>query len=389
MGSFTGFFILTGAILLSGLALDYLGKKTGLPRVTLLLLFGLLIGPSGFNFFTEMSKASFPLITDVALLMIGFLLGGQLTRRNLRKHGRVVLAISLLAASLTAIMVLTGLLLLGINPQIALLLAGIATATAPAATVDIVHEMKARGAFTQILLGVVAIDDAWGLIIFVVMLTGAGFYAGEANVALFLAGIWDLAGAILVGIGLGVPAAFLTGRIQPGEPMLVEALGVIFLCGGAALALDVSIILAAMIMGATIANLAVHHIRPFHAIEHIESPFMILFFVLAGASLHIDLLLQLGSVGVAYIVFRALGKISGAWCGAVISHAPGPVRRWTGMALMPQAGIALGMALLAEQRLPGPGSVVLSIVIGAVVIFELFGPLLTRIAINRAGDANH
>jgi Kef-type K+ transport system membrane component KefB len=388
MGSLTDFFVLIGAILLLGLATDYLGRKTRLPRVTLLLLFGFLIGPSGFSFLTDVHQAWFPLATDIALLMIGFLLGGLLSKRNLRKLGRQVFSISLVAALMPGVVVFLGLLLLGTNLEVAFLLAGIATSTAPAATIDVVHEMKAKGRFTQTLLGVVALDDAWGLIIFSFMLIAAGFYAGDtAMIPLLLSGTWEIVGAVLVGVGLGIPAALLTGRIRSGEPTLVEAIGVIFLCGGISLALGVSLLLAVMVMGATIVNLAKHHKRPFHAIEHIEWPFMILFFVLAGASLHMDALLQIGPVGIAYVLFRCMGKLSGAWLGAVISNAPDILRNWIGIALMPQAGVALGMALIASQRFPETGAFVLSIIIGAVVVFELFGPILTRMALLRSGEA--
>lgn len=387
MTGLTEAFVLIGAILLAGLAVDFLGRKTSLPRVTLLLLFGFLIGPSGLDIFTHAYAKWFPLFTDMALLLVGFLLGGRLTLHGFRQHGRFVLTISLVEASTTAIVVLSGLLLLGAPTDMALLLAGIATATAPAATLDVVHELKARGELTRTVLGVVAIDDAWGLIIFSLMLTAAGFVAAsDASMQPLLDGAWEVIGALMIGIVIGIPAAFLTGRIRPGEPTLVEAIGVIFLCGGIALALGVSLLLAIMTTGATVANLARHHVRPFHEIEHIEWPFMIMFFVLAGASLHLDILLKIGVIGTAYILLRTAGKMSGAWLGATVSHASEPLRRWTGMALMPQAGVALGMALIAYQRFPESGAMVLSVVIGAVVIFELFGPIATRFALVKAGE---
>jgi Kef-type K+ transport system membrane component KefB len=380
-------FILIGAILLSGLAIDYLARMTRLPRVTLLILFGFVIGPSGLELIFSDVEVWLPVVTNVALLMIGFLLGGQLSRANLQKHGLHVFYISLAAALVTALAVLFGLLLIGVRPEAALLLAGIATATAPAATVDVVNQMKAKGVFTRTLIGIVAIDDAWGLMIFSIMLTLASIYAGDVmSAAQLLAGVWDIAGAFVVGIGLGVPVAFLAGRIRSGEATLVEALGAILLCGGISLAVDVSLLLAVMVMGSTIANLATHHIRPFHEIELIEWPFMILFFVMAGASLQVDTLLQIGFVGIAYIVLRSIGKIAGAWLGAVISNAPNTLRRWTGIAMMPQAGVALGMALIADHRFPEIGNVVLTVVIGAVVFFEIFGPFLTRLALLKTGE---
>jgi len=380
-------FILIGAILLSGLAIDYLARIARLPRVTLLILFGLVIGPSGLDLIFSNVEVWLPVVTNVALLMIGFLLGGQLSRGNLQKHGLQVFCISLVAALMTALAVLFGLLLIGVGPEVALLLAGTATATAPAATVDVVNQMKAKGIFTRTLIGIVAIDDAWGLMIFSIMLTLASIYAGDVmSAAQLLAGVWDIAGAFVVGIGLGVPVAFLSSRIRSGEATLVEALGAILLCGGISLAVDVSLLLAVMVMGSTIANLATHHIRPFHEIELIEWPFMILFFVMAGASLQVDTLLQIGFVGVAYIVLRSIGKIAGAWLGAFISNAPDSLRKWTGIAMMPQAGVALGMALIADYRFPEIGDVVLTVVIGAVVIFEIFGPFLTRLALLKTGE---
>lgn len=389
MAQVSELFLLIGAILLCSLAINFMGRQFRLPRVTLLLLFGLLIGPSGLDLLYDLGDKWFPMVADMALLMIGFLLGEKLSLRNLKSHGHLILSISLTEASFTAATVFGGLLLIGFDLPVALLLAGIATATAPAATVEVARELQAKGLFTWTLLGVVALDDAWGLFIFSLMLAVAAPYAGNGDMLpMLIHGGWDIFGALLIGISLGVPAALLTGRIHSGEPTLVEAIGVIFLCGGIALLFEVSLLLSVMVMGATISNLARHHIRPFHAIEHIEWPFMILFFVMAGASLHPTMLLEIGMLGAAYILLRGMGKISGAWFGAKIGHAPRPLRRWMGIALMPQAGVALGMALIASQSFPEFGEQLLTVVIGAVVIFELLGPVLTRQALIRAGEVS-
>ena len=229
--------------------------------------------------------------------------------------------------------------------------------------------------------------DSWGLILFSVMLTAAHALGGQGgNAVPLVAGAWEIGGSLLLGIGLGIPIAYLTGRIQPGEPTLVEALGLVFLCGGIAIWLDVSFILASMVLGSVVANLARHHTRPFHAIEGIEWPFMILFFVLAGASLHIDALYHVGLIGSAYVILRVIGRFLGAWMGGVISRAGPLVRRWMGLALMPQAGVALGMALVATERCPNVGEIILTVVIAATVVFELIGPVLTRIALVCAGE---
>jgi Kef-type K+ transport system membrane component KefB len=283
--------------------------------------------------------------------------------------------------------VLIGLLLVGVRPEIALLLAGIAIATDPAATTDVAHELKADGRFTRTLLGIVAVDDAWGLIIFSLMLAVALTLSGHGSGAeIFVSVSWELGGAIVVGVGLGIPTAYMTGRIQPGEPTLVEALGVVFLCGGVAIWLEVSFLLASMVLGVVVVNLARHHSRPFHAIEGIEWPFMILFFLLAGASLNVTSLAEAGLIGAIYIVCRIVGRFLGAWMGGVLSHTTPLFRWWMGLALLPQAGVALGMALVAAQHLPELGEIILPVVIGATVLFEVIGPILTRTALVHVGD---
>ena len=382
--------ITLGVLLLLGLATDVIGRRTRLPRVTLLLIFGFAIGPAGLGFLCPTEEKWFSIVADMALIMIGFLLGEKFTLSSLREHGKLVLWLSVAEVVVTALVVLVGLLLIGLQMGIALLLAGIATATDPAATTDVVHETKADGVFTRTMLGIVAVDDAWGLIVFSLMITAAQAFSGQGgSIAPLLTGAWEIGGALLIGIGLGIPMAYLTGRIKPGEPTLVEALGLVFLCGGIAIWLEVSFLLASMVLGCVVANLARHHIRPFHAIEGIEWPFMILFFVLAGASLHTEMLFQIGLVGSAYIILRIIGRLVGAWTGGAISHADPLMRRWMGMALMPQAGVALGMALVAMQRRPDLGEVILPVVIASTVLFELIGPVLTRTGLVHVGDVRH
>lgn len=377
-----------GALLLVGLVGDLASRRLPVPRVTLLIVFGVVIGPI-LGAMPEQAEDWYPFVSDLALLMVGFLLGGKLSRKTLREVGRHVVVISLFEVAGVCLCVLFGLLAAGVKVEIALLLAGIAPASAPAAVTNVVQELKARGRYTDTLLGIVAIDDAWGLILFSVLLASVQVVAGGADgvaVEALLRGGWELGGAILLGLVVGVPAALLTGRLQPGEPTQAEALGVVLLAGGAAIWLEVSFLLTAMVVGATIVNLARHHDRPFVEIENIEWPFMVLFFVLAGASLHVEQLMHVGLIGVAYILLRAVGLVLGAFAGGSVSGAEPRVRRWMGLAIMPQAGVALGMALVAGNSFPGLRDTLLPLVIGSTVVFELLGPALTRMAILRAGE---
>ncbi|MCD6526096.1 MAG: cation:proton antiporter [Desulfuromonas sp.] len=374
-----------GAIFLLGIATDFLGRRTRLPRVTLMLLFGLLIGPAFFDLIPLFFIDRFELVADVALVLVGFLLGGRLTSEAMKQQARQIVLVSLVEASGDVVVITVGLLLCGVDPALAIILGCVAAATAPAATMDVISEMKAEGPFVNLLTGIVALDDAWGLILFSIglavamPLTGGSIGYGE----LMLTALWEIGGAALLGVAIGLPAAFLTGRLKPGQPMLTEALGLVFLCGGLALWLDVSFLIASMVMGAVVANRAHHHEYPFHAIEDVESPILVLFFVLAGATLDPMALKEIGLVGVSYLLLRAMGKVIGAWFGSRLCGIDKQIQHWIGAALLPQAGVAIGMALVASNKFPQYRSQVLSIVIGSTVVFELIGPIMTRLAIKK------
>ena len=378
--------LVVGGLLLLGLVTDVAGKRTALPRVTLLVLFGMLVGRAGFGWLSDVDEAWFPIVADMALAMVGFLLGEKIRFSSFRREGRLALWVSITMVIVTFAMEWAGLWIVGAPLAVSLVLAGIAPATAPAAMLDVVQETKARGPFTRTLLSAVAMDDAWALAAFSIALAVAGMFGGAAQDEILLHAGTEIAGALVLGVALGLPMAYLTGRIEPGEPMLAEALGTVFLCAGLALWLDVSLILASMALGVTVANRAKHHTRPFHAIEGVEEPFLILFFTLAGASLEARSLLGIGVLGSAYVVLRVGGRVAGGWLGAKVGGGSATMRRWIGLAMMPQAGVAIGTALIAIQRFPEHRDTILPVVIGATVLFELVGPVLTKMALVRAGE---
>ena len=380
--------LILGLLFLIGFIADIVGRSTFLPRVTLLMLGGLAVGPAGFSIVPDsFVNQWFPELTNIALALIGFLLGNQLSVPALRKRGTKVIGISLSKVFGASLFVATTLLLVGVDPVIALLLAGVAPATDPAATYDLVHESGTSGEFVDTLLSIVAVDDVWGLLIFMVMLATAGIVAGDAALATgILSSLADIGSSILLGVALGAPMAYLTGRIRHGEPMLAEALGFVLLGAGIADWFDLLPILTAIVMGITVASLATHHERPFHVIAGVEWPFMVLFFVLAGASLELDKLQLAGTLTVIYIAARFIGIYLGARLGSRIVGAHAALRRWLGIALMPQAGVAIGMALLATQRFPDTASVVLTVAVASTVILETVGPVFTRLAIRRAAQ---
>jgi Kef-type K+ transport system membrane component KefB len=372
-----------GGILLASLVADTIGHRTVFPRVTLLVLIGIAAGPFGLNLIPEPVREMTDLVAVFALSMVAFLLGGDLSREKIAGHGREILIVSAFVVLITAFAIGSGLWLLGVSLPLVLLLAATATATAPAATRDVVMEAKAKGSFKVVLLGVVAIDDAWGLIIFGFAVALAGTILGNGSSTLASDLSWDLGGAVLVGSIVGLPAAYLSGRIRSGQPSQIEALGIVSLCGGMALWLGVSYLLAAMVTGILTANFAKHHVYSFREIEQFEWPFLVFFFVLAGATLDLRAVLASGTIGAAYIALRILGRIMGGMIGGQVAGLPGTHKRWIGLALMPQAGIALGMALVAAREFPDLGTSLVAIVVGGTMFFEIIGPIVTRIALRR------
>ena len=374
-----------GGILLAGLVLSAVAQRSLLPRATLLLVLGALIGKDSLDLIPQFFINQFDLIAEITLLMVGFLLGGKLTRSSLKGHTGISFSISICAALLPALTVCLGMLAMGVATEIAVLLGCFAAATAPAAILDVVQESQIKNRFSELLLLIVVLDDVWALLLFAIgmaIVTSLNGVAGEAGFAGLV--VWELGGAMLLGVAIGLPAAYLTGRIKPGKPMLSEALGIVFLCGGVALWLDVSFLIATIVMGGVITNLARHHDYPFHAIEGIESLFMIVFFVLAGASLELGALSAIGVIGGVYILCRALGKYLGAWIGGYLSQSGQDNQLWMGVALLPQAGVAIGMALVASNRFPEYRQIMLPIVIASTVVFEIIGPIFTRLAIQRS-----
>lgn len=381
----TSQFLLTlGGILLLGLLTSEVGRRTFLPRVTLLLIFGAIIGQEVLNIIPDVFAERFDLTANMALLMVGFLLGGKLTRKSFHNAVNKILWISISAAIVTTMLVSIGLIWVGVSIEVAILLGCIASATAPAAILDVVLERNYQGTFKDILLSIVALDDAWALILFslgiaiVTSLNGIG-----TETSSILTAVKEIGGAIILGLAIGFPAAYLTGRIKKGQPILTEALGLVFVCGGLAIWLEVSFLISSMVMGAVIANFAKHHDYPFHAIEGIEWPFMVVFFVLAGALLEFSALKDLSLIGFVYILFRSIGKYVGANLGSRCSHAAPGVKRWMGIALLPQAGVAIGMALVAASHFPEYRQTLLTVVISSTVFFEIVGPIFTRLALQK------
>lgn len=379
--------ITLGVLFAIGLIADELGRRTRLPRVTLLVLLGVLIGPAGLDLLPEEARDWYDMVAAIALTMVAFLLGGALSFTRLKANGREILYISIAVVLFTLVIVFGGLVFIGVVPVLAILLAGIATATDPAATEEVIRQTRSEGSFVQTLKGIVAIDDAWGLIAFSLILAFASFLIGNGAHGALVTGARDLFGALAIGALVGFPAAYITGRLREGEPMQAEALAVVFLCAGLALWLDVSYLLAGIVAGTIIVNTAPHHTRTFHEIEHFEWPFMLVFFLLAGSRLYTEHWLDYAPLVVTFIVLRTLSRLIGGWIGGHLAGSDKSVKAWIGAALLPQAGVAVGMALVAGHHFPDHQDVILNIAIITTVFFEVLGPVAAKMALTKNARA--
>ncbi|MBU1038057.1 MAG: cation:proton antiporter [Candidatus Omnitrophica bacterium] len=381
-----------GFILFAGLLSAKLVKKIGFPAVTAYLLLGILIGPSLLKVVPKAVLASSGLISNIVLGIIAFGIGQNFSRYQMRRIGRSVLWISVLEACGAWILVTAIFYLILRQPfYLSMLFGSIASATAPAATVMVIREYRAKGNFTDTLLGVVAIDDAWCLIIFAVSLAIAqAIYAYQ--VAPFF--LLKVLGESLLSIGgafvLGALSAFLLSVlyrfIHTPTELLILTMGLVFINIGIAIWLNLSVLLASMFLGTVLVNINRYSFKFFDSLKMIASPLFLLFFVLAGANLEIKILGSIGMLGLFYLIFRVVGKMLGANLGARIAHASTSVRKYLSYALVPQAGVALGCALIAKTDFPEAGNMIFTTIVATTVIYELFGPLLTKYALRKAGD---
>ena len=366
-------FLTLGGLFLAGLAADLVGRQTRLPRVTLLNRLWhrggrIRSGPAARD-----RRGLVSVSVGHGADHGGLPAGSSLTIATLRRSARAIFLVSIAIVLASVAVVADRLWVLGVPLEVALVLAAIASATAPAATQDVIRQAGRTGPFVDTLKGIVAIDDAWGLIVFSLSVAAVGLLTADDGPWILAEATWEIAGALCLGLAVGLPAAHLTGRLQPGEPLQAEALGIVFATAGLSLWLDVSFLIAAMTAGAVIVNLAGHHRRAFHEIEHFQWPFMILFFILAGASLDLDALPQVGAVGLAYVALRTAARSDRGSIGGAMAGMPAAECRWIGIALLPQAGVAIGMALVAAQRFPDHAGAILTVTVASTVIFEIIG----------------
>ena len=386
-------FLLLGLLLLFGLFAGQGANKLGLPRVAAYVLTGALFSPEllGHYFQVNAEDSSQPLI-NVALSLIAFIIGGSITTAQLQRMGKSMLGIAL-GESLGAIgMVFLGLILLapqldGISPvSVALAFAAIAVTTEPAGTIAVIHQYRAKGVLSTTLLGVVALDDALGIIFFSVVIAFLSGGSIEQNIEL---AFFEIGVAVLLGIISGLILAKIAAYIQQKGLLLPLTLGFILMVLGLAEMFHFSALLSSMALGFS-SRLFLNSAgdKLFGSIDFLEETVFLLFFTLAGTHFHSSIFLQHFDIILIYFFARIVGKITGSAFGAKITNTPHLVTRWLGFALIPQAGVAVGLALTLshQSEFTEISSIILNVILANTLITELIGPITARFALQKAGE---
>ncbi len=381
-----------GIIFLTGIVVNKFVVKLRIPEVTGELILGIIIGQEFLGLVHSHILASTSLISNIVLGFVAFTIGRNFSIQDFKKIGKPVLWISVFEAG-GAWVVVTFFFhyLLKMPLYISLLYGAISSATAPAATLMVIRQYKSKGYFTNILLGVVGIDDAWCLIIFAISFAMAkALYLHQSSELLilkvFFKSIIEIGGAFLLGGGMAFILAYFARFFKRHTEVEIYTLSFVFLSIGLAMWLHFSVLLTTMALGAVLINIRTTSSSFFDVLEDIESPLFLLFFVLAGANLEISALKAIGVAGVVYFFARLIGKVSGAFVGSYLGKVPRRVRKYIGLGLVPQAGVALGVALIAKADFPDIGNTIFTTIVATTVVYEIIGPILTKIGLSKAGD---
>ena len=398
-----------------GLLLSRLAKLLKLPAVTAYLVAGILVGPfllggiSVFDIHLGFSKedfSAFKIISEVALGFIAFSIGNEFRLSDLKKNGKKATVIGIFQAVVATLVVDAVLIVIALTTKIisieaAIVLGAIASATAPAATLMVVKQYKAKGPLTDILLPIVAIDDAVGLVLFAVSF-GVAKAIGSGTISLvsiLLEPLIEVVLSILLGALMGFLFNFCEKFFHSRSKrlamsvtfvLLTVALSMIsFEIGGVHIAF--SSLLVCMMLGTVFCNICDFSPELMDRVDRWTAPLFIIFFVISGAELDLSVFMNIGIViiGVVYVIFRSVGKCTGAFVSAKAMKCDKHIVNYLGLTLLPQAGVALGMAIKASDPTNGlgeSGAIIAQITLFAVLIYELVGPMITKISLTKAGE---
>ncbi len=402
--------LLIGVIIIVGFYLGKSMKYVRLPSIVGFMLLGVFAGPSFFDLLSEAIQHQLSFITEIALGFVAVSIGIELKMSSLKRLGSGIIYIILFESFGAFILVFLSVWILSGSLPMALIIGAIAPASAPAGTVAVIKEYRARGSLTKALYAVVGFDDGLGVMIF-------GFAAAVARILLIhetgsesenfilliLHPLQEIGLSFLFGFLLSLLFSLLTRKMEQAGDVLIILFGFILASTGLCKYLHLSLILTNMVIGMVIVNTQRHHlVQNIHNRLPVFMPLLfILFFTLAGANLHISTLPSLGILGIVYILSRSAGLVGGSRLGAMIGHVEPKIKKYVGLGILSQAGVAIGLSLIVKHEFQGIGRIldggtkttgdilgatVITTITAACIFFEIIGPILTKIALKKAGE---
>ncbi len=384
-------YLIASLMLLLGFIFGRLLKKIGLTEILAYILAGILIGPI-FKF--NVPDWFNSVVTAITLSFVAYMVGLSFSFKFLRRMGKKVITILVVEVIITSLVVWAIVFIFTKNLPLSIILGSLAPATAPAGTIAVIRDLKAKGSLTDVSIAIVGLDDAAGIIIysFGIVLTKS-LLGGNVNIKAFVfRPLWEIFGAILLGIIIGFIVSFITNRAKKlsSDHIFIITIGVVVLSWGIAQVIGVSAILTCMIFGTVMINFNTSISNQSNRlIDNIMSPIFILFFAAIGTQ--IDFSKFLGMVGLVliYCIGRSIGKVLGCGLGGVLSHSESKITKYLGIALLNQAGVAVGLAFLAAQELSSypMGALIPTLMATTTAVFQILSPLGTQYALKKSGES--
>jgi Kef-type K+ transport system membrane component KefB len=394
-----------GLLLILGYASGWLLNKIGLPKIVGYILVGVALSPDTYDVIGHESVETTEPLMAVCLAFIAFEVGGSLKWSRLKKHGDEIVKITIFASLLPFILISLAIFAFGFffperlpfgtmgNLSLALLLGILASPTAPAATLAVIHQYKAKGKVTDTILGVVALDDALGIIMFSIVLSVLSMINGVQGFigSSLMHSAYEISVSVLLGVIMALVMKFSAKifQIKNDGQWIVIIASLLILCVGISKLLGVGELLACMTMGMMTANKNSHYLKIFKVIEQYTEEFVFLiFFLLSGLHLNISTIPQTSYLIGIFVVFRIAGKYLGASVGARMAKGDVAIRKYTAGGLLPQAGIVIGLVLsiYGNEEFKEISEILLATIMGTTVINELIGPVITKYSLRKAGE---
>lgn len=385
-------FIKLGLVVRFGLVGGKIARRLNLPDVTGFLIGGLFLGPSFLNIISSADTPMINFVNELSLSAIAFNIGGEFVIKQIKKLGKEIFLITIFEVFVVVALVFSVMYYL-LNQEFvfSVMVASMSAATAPAGTMMVIRQYRAKGPVTNTILPVAALDDALGIMVFGLAMSLAKISLGEVSgsgIMLIAAPFLEIVFSLSLGALLGVALTYLSKFVKSSEEMTSFILIFILLSSGLASYLNVSSLLSSMMMGAVFVNISNKHIKVFGNINQFMPPFTLLFFAFAGSSLDLSILGSIGVLGLAYVLARMFGKVIGATIGAKLANSEPVVQKYLGWALLPQGGISIGLSMIVKDQLPAFSDGIVTLILFSVLVFEIAGPIFAKIAITKAGEVN-